>query len=183
MLDVTLSQDLLNEEELQIISYTKFWPRVGASLIDRVVVLMITPLALYNALHWQSYLLFTGLTLMQFIYKPFLEYEYGATLGKMVLKMKIVNYQYQKAGLKEIFLRNITVIVESILTLLIGLYKYGYNSVSTESGSYEPAYIILIAVNILLVIFNIVDIIFLATAKDGRSLHDRIGKTFVIRRS
>lgn len=188
-MDIALSQDLLNEQELQSFTYTKFWPRVGAFLIDRVVMLAITPLVLYNTTHWRSYLFFTGLVLVQFIYKPFLEYEYGATLGKMALGIKVVNYQYQKPGFKEIFLRNIIVVTEFILTLAFGLYNYYYHPAlshtqnSSQIGSYGTMYFVIIIADAILFILNIIDALFLATAKDGRSLHDRIGKTFVVRTS
>jgi uncharacterized RDD family membrane protein YckC len=187
--DITFSYDLLNEKELNLFTYTKFWPRVGASLIDRAVMLVLTPFILYNTTHWKSYLLFTGLLFVQFIYKPFLEYEYGATLGKMALGMKIVNYQNQKPGFNEIFLRNIFIVAGFTFALVMEFYKYYFKPGLAHAGffsqilSYGTIYTIFFAADLLLVILYIVDVFFLATAKDGRSLHDRIGKTFVVKKA
>ncbi len=169
MINIALQQDLLNEEDLNYVTYAKFWPRVGAFLIDRVVMLVISPLALYNAMHWKNYLLFTALLFVQFSYKPLLEYTYGATLGKKALGIKIVNDQYQKPGFAEIFLRNIILIAEFIVALLFGLYSYHYKSdvLNTANGSYKSVYIILFTANASLFILNIIDVLFLATAKDG----------------
>ncbi len=53
-----------------------------------------------------------------------MEYIYGATLGKMALKLRVVDAQFEKAGLQEILLRNIFNIVPSLITLVftIGIY-------------------------------------------------------------
>lgn len=87
----------MNNEEYE---YAGFWIRVGASLIDMLLLLMITvPLTLwvYGNLVWESEYIFLGgadflinITFPLFATVLFWFYK-SATPGKMALKLKIVN--------------------------------------------------------------------------------------------
>jgi uncharacterized RDD family membrane protein YckC len=181
MMNAVLQQDLLDEKALFVFTYTKFWRRVGAFLIDRVALVIFLS-AIYGKLQWNNSLLSLGLLFILFVYKPLLEYIYGATLGKLVLGIKVVNDQYQRAGFKEIFLRNIFLMTDFIIALIFRLYNSYYEPglLYTQRELHQTISVLMIIINITLLVVYIIDAIFLATAKDGRSLHDRIGKTFVV---
>ncbi|MBK8392708.1 MAG: RDD family protein [Saprospiraceae bacterium] len=46
-----------------------------------------------------------GILLM--CYKPFMEFQYGATLGKMAVKLKVVNLDFEKITLSQSIIRYI----------------------------------------------------------------------------
>ena len=68
------------------IRFAKFWARFGALLIDGILILIVTvPVTFYNVTHWKTPLFFILTSLVTIIYKPFMEYRFGATLGKMAV--------------------------------------------------------------------------------------------------
>jgi uncharacterized RDD family membrane protein YckC len=116
-----------------------------------------------------------------------MEYNYGATLGKMALRLKVVNLQFEKADLQEILLRNIFHIVPPLITLFItiGIYSSeefqditGFREFSTYSNQHTSLQII----NVVSGIITLVDMIVMLSDSRKRSLHDKIGGTYVIER-
>ena len=118
-------------------------------------------------------------------YKPFCEYEYGATLGKMALKLKVVNQQFEKANLQEVLLRNVFQIVLTLVGLVTTVIFFnspefqeitGFMEYSTKLNANQGS----MWVNWVVYILYIVDVIYLLSDKQKRSLHDRIGNTYVV---
>ncbi len=181
----TVQEDLLNIEEIQTpYIYGKFWPRFWALLLDGLILAVLTPFATYNKTEWKSSILFIAIACIQIVYKPFFEYIYGATPGKMALKLRVVNYQYEKASFNEILLRNIYQITGGVAGAVIGLYTLGeplqglsFQNFNLMNGAVS----VLISVQAVMCILYFVDMGFLLSSADSRSLHDRIGKTFVIK--
>jgi uncharacterized RDD family membrane protein YckC len=183
-----IQQDILDPSEF-LISYGTFWPRFAAILIDGLITVPVTlVLNIYNVTIWKSPILLICVVLIQVGYKIFFEAKYGATIGKMALGLKVVNHQLTKASLNQIFLRNIVQVVAGLVTLFSGLYIFGrpefqsittfreYSVLSTRSGGTQ-------FFNLSIGVFYIVDAIFLMTDKESQSLHDRIGKTYVIKKN
>ena len=68
------------------IEYAGFWIRVGAAIIDSFVMIPIIAISFYNLLSLKSVILLYILTLISAVYKPLMEWRYGATVGKMAVK-------------------------------------------------------------------------------------------------
>jgi uncharacterized RDD family membrane protein YckC len=182
-----LQEDLLNIDELKIkYTYGTFWPRFWALLLDGLILAVLSPLVLYNKTEWKSGVLFVAITCIQIAYKPFFEYLYGATPGKMALKLRVVNNEYGKASFNEILLRNVYQMTGGLLGLVLGLSAF-YQPASMEGSifqNYSLAGGAAIAgglVQLVIGILYLVDMGFLLNSAESRSLHDRIGKTYVIR--
>ena len=184
-MESSVDSNALEQKQTQVI-YGGFWPRVGALLLDTVILLpVIFPLTLFNITQWKSSILLVLVTLAAVSYKPFCEYKYGATLGKMALKLKVVNLEFNKANSTEILLRNIFHIVPPLFSLMLTLSLYAkpefgevrsfadYTSFSRQSTG-------LTFYNFFITILYLVDVVFLLTDRQNRTLHDRIGKTYVI---
>lgn len=186
-MDEILDQPIL--ETNQNVKYGGFWPRFGALIIDGIVLAPISfGLAFFNITHWKNSLLLIVITLVNTGYKPLMEIIYGATLGKMSFDLKVVNLKYQKASLTEVLLRNVFHIVPSLIGLVItiGIYELPeFESVSGygEYSSLISSYGILQVVNLLAAGVIVVDAIVLLSDPYKRSLHDKIGRTYVIRKS
>jgi uncharacterized RDD family membrane protein YckC len=180
-------EDLLNIDELQIShTYGKFWPRFWALLIDALILAVLTPLVLYNKSHWNSGFLLIIIASIQISYKPFFEWRYGATPGKMALRLKVVNYDYAKASLNEILLRNAYQVAGGLVGFCLQLYSF-YQPASLQTQTPKdyfnlgnPAFAAVVLQVVVFIVY-LVDFGFLVNSPNSRSLHDRIGKTFVIR--
>jgi len=178
-------QDLLTETELHV-TYGNFWPRFWALLIDALILAVLTPAVLFNRTEWKSLFVLIIIAVIQFSFKPFFEYRYGATPGKMAMGLTIVNYQFNRAGAEQIIIRNIFGILSGLILLGIDMYSFNqpqFNSVSTmqEYLSFSSARSLTLLWEALMFIIVLIDIIFFVSSDTCRSLHDRMGKTFVIK--
>lgn len=168
--------------------YGGFWVRLGAMFIDGLVLAPVSVgIMYYNATAMKSPILLAVITLLSLAYKPVMEYIYGATLGKMALKLRVVDAQFESAGLQEILLRNIFHIVPSLVTLVftIGLYlspEFEDISGFMEYSQYSSQFKSLQIVNYVSFFITIVDAIVLLADSRKRSLHDKIAQTYVIER-
>lgn len=185
-MDEILDQPLL--ETNQSVKYGGFWPRLGALIIDGIVLAPVTfGVAFLNITTWKSSMLLVAITIVTTGYKPLMEFFYGATLGKMSFDLKVVNLSFEKACLTEILFRNVFHIVPSLISLVItvGIYELpefesvsGYGDYSTFLSTYS----FLQVINYLSAIIIVVDAIVLLSDPYKRSLHDKIGRTYVIRK-
>jgi uncharacterized RDD family membrane protein YckC len=178
-------QDLLTETQFQV-TYGSFWPRFWALLIDGLIVSVVTPITILNKTEWKSLFVLIIASVIQLSYKPFFEYTYGATAGKMALRLQVVNYKFQKATLEQIITRNIFGILSGLIALAIGIYAFTqpqFLSISSLQQYSQLGYTsraTLIWEGLMFTVV-LIDFIFLVSSADSRSLHDRMGKTFVIK--
>ena len=64
--------------------YGTFWERLIAYLLDALIVSAVgMPIAYFNVTSWKSFAILIVATSIGIAYKPFMEYHYGATIGKM----------------------------------------------------------------------------------------------------
>ena len=186
-MEIILDNDLLQSQN-PAIEYGTFWQRLGALLIDSIVIGTITfPLTFYNIISWKSTIILVIASIIGLAYKPFMEYKYRATLGKMALNLIVANQQYEPANLMEILLRNIFHIVPTLVSLVISYSLFSspefkdvhsfidYGALSQRQGMMNY-------IQMVIGFIFIADGIFLMTDDKKRALHDRIGKTFVIKK-
>jgi uncharacterized RDD family membrane protein YckC len=168
------------------ITYGGFWIRAGALILDGLIMgVVVLSLMYFNVTQWKSVPLLIVLSLLGFAYKPFCEFKYGATIGKMACDLVVVNYEFQKANLTEILLRNIFGIAVGIISLIFTITMYNSPEFQEVTGFME--YSVLLSqmkelnwINYFNYGIFIVEIILLLSDKQKRSLHDRIGNTYVI---
>ena len=167
--------------------YVGFWPRFGALLIDAVVLWAIAIPLNWFLSDWTSPLGIIISSLIPFLYNPILEYKFGATIGKMALGIKIVNYDLKRLTISNVILRNIIYFSIEIVTLALVLYNY-YTVFDADEGLQSMADIFSfqfspeIILRIIVLVIYIVEVIFLLTDEKHRALHDRIGKNYVVRK-
>lgn len=173
-------------ESATVEEHAGFWMRLGAMIIDGLILAPVTlGLTYFNVSGWKSTEVLILLSLIGIIYKPFMEAKYGATLGKMALKLRVVNADYEQASTKEAVLRNIFHLTFSILSFLLTLYIYQDPAFADVDGwsdysALTQTFIGLQAVSGLSGLITIVDGIVLVADDKKRSIHDKIGGTLVI---
>jgi uncharacterized RDD family membrane protein YckC len=169
------------------VKYGGFWSRFGALFLDGLILAPITfGLTYMNVSSWKSTMLMILISIVGIGYKPFMEFTYGATWGKMALKLKVTNANFGKADLTEILFRNIFHILPQLIVLLVSISTVyndpDFESVSgwTDYAGFLEKFAVLKYINYTSGLITIAEAIMVATDDQKRSLHDRIAKTFVI---
>lgn len=166
------------------VNYAGFWIRTGASIIDLVAYSPLIALSMYNLYILKNLPLQLLVTLLMSLYKPLMEYKYSATLGKMAVKIKVVDEKFDNISLLQAVLRYSPWIVSQAFSWIttILLFQHpdfmettGMAAVGQLQSSLMPPYYSLSAsafllIAILVVVFN--------AKKQG--LHDLIAKTYVV---
>ncbi len=105
-----------------------FWIRLGAAVIDGLIFLPLMALSFYNLMSIKEFSIQIGISLVMMIYKPFFEAQYGATLGKMVVKIKVVNSSFGAINMQQAITRYWPWLISSVISL------FGTYLVFQESG-------------------------------------------------
>jgi uncharacterized RDD family membrane protein YckC len=179
------TQDVLLEFEPADLRYASFWPRFLALLLDGLVLSPFVVLDYYNKVSLKNLPVLIIGFLITLLYKPFMEFRYGATLGKMALGICVRNYEYQKPTLKNAVLRSIIDIgsrgFNGISTAIL-FFTAGFREVNSfaEYGAFTSSFMFLTWINFAIGILMLVDIIIFFADSKNQSLHDKIGQTFVV---
>lgn len=179
--------DNFSDIELPQITYGGFWARFFASLIDGLILIpFVFPLTYYNMVSWKSPAVYLLISIVGLAYKPFCEFMYGATIGKKALNLKVVNQAYEKPSLVEILLRNIFNFIAGIVSLIFTLTLFsmpGFEQVAnfTDYITFTAKMKSVNSINQFSGLHYVVDVVFLLIDPMKRTLHDRIGKTYVIK--
>nr|WP_299339032.1 RDD family protein [Allomuricauda sp.] len=172
------------------IAYGKFWDRVGAYLLDAIILGSVTVgLNYINITNFKSFAFYLPIAIVGILYKPYMESYFGATLGKMALNLKVTDLEYNKIGFEKSLLRSLIVILPSLIYVPVYYLAFGNPTITDTNGFMEfstalanayPASTIV--TNIFSVVF-ITDLIVLLTdgSKKQRSLKDFMAKTYVIK--
>jgi len=95
----------LDDLEKQPYEYANFWQRLQALIIDTIIFLPITSVNGYNLMEWKRFEIIIIVALIWCIYKPFMEWKWGATLGKMIVGLKVVNKNFEGIDFNQAMLR------------------------------------------------------------------------------
>ncbi len=167
--------------------YAGFWLRVGASLIDFLVMLPIVGLSFFNLLSLKSMPVAVICILAQPLYKIFMEGKYGATLGKMATHIKVVDMGYQpidmNLAVKRYALYGISTVIGAIITIMM-FSAYGFEEMTDFMAfSAMQAQAAGFALNLLSQLSSLlilISVIFVAFDFRKQALHDKIAGTLVI---
>ncbi len=97
--------------------FASFWERVGASLVDGLIMLPLIGLTYYNLMSVKSLPLAIALGFVFVIYKIYMEGTSGATFGKRAMKIKVVDENYQPINLMKSAGRCILYILSAVVNV------------------------------------------------------------------
>tara|TARA_B100000809_G_scaffold250625_1_gene283290 strand:+ start:2827 stop:3399 length:573 start_codon:yes stop_codon:yes gene_type:complete len=179
--EVTLDNHGYKEE----IEYAGFWIRFGAALIDMLVLIPIIALGMYNQFDMKSIVLLYVLTVISSLYKPLMEWRFGATLGKMACKIKVTNEALNPISIDQAFGRYIPWGISAVIQLMAATFVFSYPTFNAADTFMEIG--VIAQMSPLTNISNFYNIVFLIIIgslvfdKKSRGFHDKIAKTAVIK--
>jgi len=171
--------------------YSGFWSRLGANLLDGLIILPVSLVFLFiNSINLYAYF-FTIIPdlILIFWYNIYLPKRYGGTPGKLIAGLKIVKLDSSSIGWKESVLRysvNIIIIILNIAMMVIAIISADaeiYNDLDWLqqsqylSGISGTIYIITILSNIW--VWS--EVIVLLFNKRKRAIHDFIAGTVIVK--
>lgn len=107
-----------NPQDLESVQFAGFGVRLGASIIDSLVLIPLMGLNYYNIIDFKNLSLALLLALASAAYKPYMEYRYGATVGKMALKIKVVDYHFQQISVEQAIIRYLPWLLSVVINIL-----------------------------------------------------------------
>lgn len=148
----------------------KLWRRLLASIID-VFILILISLILGILDLGNLYLIIFLVILIG--YKLGMEYMYGATIGKLIFRIRIVTLKMESATLFQVIVRNSIIVANQLIKILMAYRVIGY----------EEAFDIAVPFVLVQVLFGLIfciDVIVLLFNRNDQALHDLMAKTIVI---
>lgn len=161
-----------------------FWIRVGANIIDSLIFLPIVFLGIWNMFSLKSTAVLVLISLPGLIYKPLMESYFGATLGKMSCKIKVIDNDGKKLSLLGAYIRFFPFLLSAGITLagqVILFLSPQFQSATSwmeiaESQQGSILDVVRYPVNALVLI----DCIVVAFTFRKRALHDMMAESFCV---
>jgi len=167
-----------------------FWERVGASVIDSLIMIPIGFFGIYNMFILNSIVFAVLVFLANMVYKVGMESMYGATFGKMALKLEVVDAQNRFITLEQSLKRYSFYFVQGFWGLLGGIkmMQSGIFDDVVDFQSYiefsqtmdtqaQGAWVdIVVTVLVFMSVFNV------AYDAKKQAYHDKIAKTYVVKK-
>ena len=178
----------IQKDETQY-DYASFGSRFGAYALDVLFTsIPITFISIFGYSTKNLTIVFI-ITILYGLIRPLTEGIFGASPGKMVLGLKVVDYNFEKIDLVQSFKRNILYIIGTFISLYTSMEIFasekfldaeGFAEVAASFGQVEnqmPTYL-------GYAYYLIVLISCLAMLGDNlrkQTLHDKIGGTYVVK--
>lgn len=156
--------------------YAGFGVRAGAAVIDFLVTIPLVLLVQFTLLEDLFPIIPFFVSTVLLFYKPFMEYRFGATLGKMAVGIKVVGLHYQPISFGRAFLRLSPWWPIKIGTIIINAYYALGISMPMLTVSFSW-YQLFQVIGFIAIITSCLTV--LANPKD-QSLHDLFAKTYCV---
>ena len=116
--------------------YAGFWPRLGAILVDTVVIVPILALSFWalTASRTTQLVLELPIAISFALYNIYFVGRWGQTLGKMALKIKVVSLDGGPAGFGRAFYRHAVDLAFSLVSSAVTIYAL----LSVTDADYDP---------------------------------------------
>lgn len=163
--------------------------RVLAYLIDQFCTQVLVFPVYYFMVVRPNFTLVVLLWLLQFLYKPLLESRFGATLGKLALRLRVVDRgSYRRIGLNQSFVRYVPFAVAQFATLFLLIRISGDAALAEVESVNEYVRFLTfhpLSQSFVVGLCNNIPVFssaWMVMDPWNRSLHDRWAQTFVVRK-
>lgn len=167
--------------------YTKpagFWIRFGAWIVDILVFIPIIILTMWNSWSLKNTTVLVLVTVPGFVYKPLMESLFGATVGKMTCKIKVVDTDGKKLSLAGAYVRHFPWLVSNGVGLAGQLILFSseqfQSATSMEELQLAQQENFLAPISAIVFGLVLVECIFAAFTFRKRALHDMLAESFCV---
>jgi len=183
----------MNTPPTDQLRYAGFWPRLGALLLDMLILLPLSALAFWGSQRYRLFDLYFLLpdTLFSLFYGVYLVRRFGGTPGKLIVGVRICKVTGEPVGYREAILRYLPEFILGVLmsiAMLISVFHMSDTEYRALSFMERAKRMVALAPSWykpLQIVQNIWvwgELIALLTNRKRRALHDFIAGTVVIRR-
>jgi uncharacterized RDD family membrane protein YckC len=161
-----------------------FWVRVGANIIDFLIFIPIGILSYWNMISFKSTVVLVLISLPGLTYKPFMESFFGATLGKMSCKLKVIDDNGKKLSLFNAYIRFFPFLLSAGITLAGSLILFSspqFESIKswTQLGQAQKGSF-LVVLSYPVDILILIDCVMVGFTFRKRALHDMMAESFCV---
>ena len=186
--ELILDDNLTNSEvTLENVTFAGFWIRVGASLVDALIMLPIIGFSVYNSLIIKSLPLMLLLSVIAFLYKPYLEWKKSATFGKLAVGIRVVDYSMNNISLDQAIKRYFPWIGSFLISMTMNLILFTSEEFKNVDEFMELGLLLKESpIDSISSIYNLVFIIVLGAVifdKRKQGFHDQYAETYCITKS
>ena len=126
------------------------------------------------------------ISLLSTIYKPLLEWKYGATAGKMLVKVKVVNENFRNISLEQAIGRYIPWLITQILSLITSFYMFSATGFAEVKDIEDLDNIAQnLPLDTVSTVYNFIFIFLVGSLiidKRKQGVHDKIARTICIKK-
>lgn len=183
-----MSYNVLDDEFKKVpqtYEFATFGDRVKASVIDTLIFIPFIFMTIYNWTTLKYYEIDLFLNTAMILYKPIMEWHYGATIGKMIAKIKVVDLQFADITLDQSFRRFAIYFVGYGISLMASyalfqdpdfasattLVEVGDLQAKSPLNDFSQMASFLVLVSVTFVAFDL----------KRQALHDRLAETYCIK--
>ena len=172
----------METEQHPDVRFAGIWIRFGAAFIDGLILTPLVLIELYNKLNYHSITLLILGTFLTMAYKPYLEYIQGATIGKRILGIRVVNEEFDFLTLDQAILRYMPWFISAAFGFMFGLEyywsgEYVENMIELNLRTQESFWS---EVSSLYLLIFVIIIGMIAFDKNKQGIHDKLAKTYCI---
>ncbi|MEL7021677.1 MAG: RDD family protein [Bacteroidota bacterium] len=174
----------LDDKTISAPTYASFSKRVAAALIDVGVLIPLLLLSYYNMFAVKSYALAVFASLSFALYQPLMETRFQATVGKMVIRIKVLTEDLEQADWATIFVRNSLYLISAGLSLSSLWFVYQEpDFIAVDSWASFSSFVANQEENLLEGTFTWITFFscwMVAFSRKRQALHDKMAKTVVV---
>ena len=182
-MEPNILDDNFDQQETPGPEHAGFSIRLGAAVLDSLILLPLAALNIWNMLGLKSLLLMVLLSFLTMLYKPMYEYLYSATIGKRTVGIKVLTESYDRMTLDQSFLRSAPWIISGLLGVSTNVAIFQAEKFA-DTTSFEELVVLMnqyagmgdqlaswmLVISCLFVLFN----------QKKQALHDQLAKTYCV---
>jgi uncharacterized RDD family membrane protein YckC len=172
--------------------YGGFWRRVGAQILDGLIVLPLSVILYFGMNYSRLFYLYYLVPSLAFaaVYGIYLVKRYGGTPGKLILKMRVTMVDGAPVTTAAATIRySVILILSGLSSLAVALAALSFTDAEFLSMGYLQKMLALnaampgwnVAVTSALYVWIVASAIVMLSNKKRRALHDFLAKTLVVR--
>jgi len=174
-----------NYRKIHNIQYATFLDRLLASVLDNIILIIPMGALMYFGYELKNIIILMVASFVGILYKPVMEGVWGATLGKMALKVSVVDSDFELVDLGQSFLKNAIYIISGIIGILGHIWLVGTDAFKESEGIFETMAVTqgnpYSTISLIWTLVILVSCFAMLASATKQTLHDRLASTYCVK--